>query len=92
MEDRKIPSPAFQLRAYKAGLLPGIVLVVWAVVFSFFRSDMSPMVFWSVFVSVALLIVLVPSWLVGQRAKRDYLERQRPLRRDHSSPEERRNP
>ncbi len=70
MSDSKAPS-AFQF----PGTLPGIVLLVWAVSFSLFKSDIPSTVFWLVFVSVSLLIVLVPSWLAGQRAKRTYLEK-----------------
>ena len=69
-------SPAVQLTASKVGMLAGILLVVWAVVFSLFKSSLSPLVFWWVLISVSILIVAVPSWLVGQRARRKHLEKQ----------------
>jgi len=78
MGDPKIISPATELRASRAGILPGIVLVVWAVAFWFFKSSMAPSVYWTVLVSVSLLIVAVPSWIVGRRARREYLERNPP--------------
>jgi hypothetical protein len=78
MENPTTISPAKQLRASRTGILAGILLVVWAIVFSLFKTDMSPLVYWGVFVSVALLIGAVPAWLAGRRAKRDYLERQTP--------------
>ena len=68
--------PATEIQAGRSGLLPGVLLVTWGVGFSFFREEFSPAVFWTLLVSVAILIIGVPSWLLGRRAKREYLESQ----------------
>ena len=73
MKDPKPPS-AIQL----PGVLPGLVLVVWAVVFSLYESSLSPSVYWTVITGVGILLITIPCWLVGQRARREYLEKQDP--------------
>ena len=79
MENQEIVSPVTQLRASNVGMFAGLLLVVWAVVFSFFKTSFSPWVYWSVFTGVGILIVAVPSWLVGQSARREHLKKQTPL-------------
>ena len=78
MEKQETLSPAAQFRASNVGMLAGILLVVWAVVFSLFKSSLSPLVYWWVLFSVGIMIVAVPSWLAGQRARREHLEKQTP--------------
>lgn len=71
-------SPKSQLRASKVGTLVGILLVVWTVVFSLSGSSLSPSVYWTVSIGVGILLVTIPCWLVGQRARREHLEKQDP--------------
>ena len=78
MENQETLSPETQLRASKVGTLIGILLVVWAVVFSLSKSSLSPSVYWTVGIGVSILLVTIPCWLVGQRARREHLEKQNP--------------
>ncbi len=76
MEHQETLPPETQLRASKVGTLIGILLVVWAVVFSLYKSSLSPSVYWTLSIGVGILLVTIPCWLVGQRAKREYLAKQ----------------
>ena len=46
MEETEGLPPEAKVKAMNAGILPGILLVAWAVGFSFFYSDFSPTNFW----------------------------------------------
>ena len=78
MPDQETLPPETQLRASKVGTLIGILLVVWAIVFSLYESSLSPPVYWTVSIGVGILLITIPCWLVGQRAKREHLEKQGP--------------
>ena len=78
MENQETLPPETQLRISKVGTLIGILLVVWTVVFSLYESSLSPLVYWTVSIGVGILLVSIPCWLVGQRAKREHLEKQDP--------------
>ena len=71
-------APEAELKAIKVGKWAGVVAMAWALAFFFFRSEFSPTVFWALLISVAALIIGVPSWLSGRRAKREHLENQDP--------------
>jgi len=77
-ENQEILPPETLLRASKVGTLIGILLVVWAGVFSLYESSLSSSVYWTVGIAVSILIVTIPCWLVGQRAKREYLKKRDP--------------
>jgi hypothetical protein len=78
MEDPMTLPPETQIKAHKVGTLSGILLVVWSVAFSLFKSSFSPLVFWTVLVGVGILLLTIPMWLLGQRVKREYLQKQAP--------------
>ncbi len=73
MDDTNNISPTTRLAAHKAGAWAGILLIVWFVAFSILGSGLSSLVYWTVLVGVGILIAAVPSWHVGQRARREYL-------------------
>jgi hypothetical protein len=73
MSDSSGLSPDAALRASRFGVVPGIVLVLWGAGFWQMRPHLAPVVFWVTWVAVALLIVAVPSWWAGQRAKRAFV-------------------
>ena len=70
MTDTSALTPEEEVEARRGGILLGILLLVWAVAFSQFKEDFSPVAYWILFCGVAVLIVAVPSWLAGQRVKR----------------------
>jgi hypothetical protein len=78
MEKPMTLPPESHLKAHKVGTLMGILLIVWSVVFSLFKSSFSPWVFWTVLLGVGILLITIPSWLLGQRAKREHLKKQAP--------------
>ena len=78
MQNQETLPPETQLRASKIGTVVGILLVVWAVVFSLYESSLSPSIYWTVSAGVGILLITIPCWLVGQRARREYLEKQDP--------------
>lgn len=78
VENRDILPPKTWLRAARVGTLAGILLVTWAVGFSLFESNLSPLSSWTVRTGVGLLIVAIPCWLIGRRARREYLAKQDP--------------
>ena len=82
MKNQEILPPETLLGASKVGTLVGILLLVWAVVFSLSKSSLSPSlspsVYWTVGIAVSILLVTIPCWLVGQRARREHLEKQNP--------------
>ena len=79
MNDQNVVPPTTYQRASRVGKLAGILLLSWGITFSFFKASFSPSVYWMVFIGVGLLIVVVPCWLVGQRAKRQHLREQAPV-------------
>ena len=70
--------PESHLKTHKVGTLLGILVIVWSVVFSLFKSSFSPLVFWTVLLGVSILLITIPSWLLGRRAKREHLKKQAP--------------
>ena len=78
MENKDSITPQTTLNAIRTGSIGGFVLVAWAVVFSYFFKDrLSPIVFWTLAGSVSILIVAIPSWSIGQRARKDYLQKKK---------------
>jgi hypothetical protein len=69
--------PQVILLAYKVGAIVGLLMLAGAITFSvLFRDAMSEPVYWLLFVSGVVLAVALPSWLVGQYAKRQFMRAQ----------------
>ncbi len=75
MKNKDSITPQMKLKAIRTGSIAGLVLIAWAVVFYFFKDKLSPIVFWTLFCSVSILIVAIPSWRIGQLARKDYLQK-----------------
>ncbi len=76
MKNEDSVTPQTKLKAIRTGSIAGLVLVAWAAALWFFKDDLSPIVFWTLLCSVSILIVAVPSWRIGQLAKKDYLQKE----------------
>ncbi|MCA8959446.1 MAG: hypothetical protein KDC38_02985 [Planctomycetes bacterium] len=76
MKHAEAPSridPETELRAGKVGTLSGVLVVAWAFAFSvFFRDRMSAPTFWTILLSIGVLVVAVPALGVGRWARRRY--------------------
>jgi hypothetical protein len=75
MENKGSLTPQAKLKALRTGSIAGLVLVTWAVVFYFFEDKLSPIVFRTLLCSVSILIVAIPSWRIGQLARKGYLQK-----------------
>ena len=79
MENKDSLTPQTKLKAMRIGTIAGLVLVAWAVVFYFlFKDKLSPNVFWILLCSISIVIVAIPSWCIGQLAKKDCLQKKNP--------------
>ncbi len=75
MANKDSMTPQTKLKAIRTGSIAGLVLVAWAVVFYLLKDKLSPIVFCTVLCSVSILIVAIPSWRIGQLARKDYLRK-----------------
>jgi hypothetical protein len=72
-------NPQVFLRAQKVGRLVGVLVLAVAITFRvLFRDALPEPLYWLLFVSGIVLIVALPSWLVGRYAKRRFERAQVP--------------
>ena len=72
-EKPTVISPETHLRAIETGTWSGIALVAWSVAFHLLEPGLPPIRYWTLLISVGVLILCIPSWLVGQQAKREHV-------------------